>query len=135
MKTNRRLPRPFLAQLFLVAAILGIGADGARAQSSGLNEAVGPDGVVLSPELTPAQKNAIDDAVNQQRVRSSSEGIATTVGAIVPPSAPLRDLPDQVALGIGAGRPLKYAMVEGEIVVVDPISMRVVDVISRGAGP
>jgi hypothetical protein len=51
------------------------------------------------------------------------------------PSAALYDLPDQAALGAEAGGTLKYAMVEGNIVAVDRISMRVVDVIGQEAGP
>jgi hypothetical protein len=53
----------------------------------------------------------------------------------VPPSIDLLDLPDQATVNDPAAALLKYAMVERDIVVVDPLSMRVVDVIRGGANP
>jgi hypothetical protein len=55
------------------------------------------------------------------------------IGAPVPPSVVLQDLPDEVSLGDPPEELLRYAMVENDVVVVDPIRMRVVDVI-RGSG-
>jgi hypothetical protein len=122
------------SMLFLGSLILSIGTGQACAQSSALDETAGPDGIAQSLQLTPVQKSAIYNAVMQQRVHSSSERIATKIGAPVPPSAALYDLPDQAELGADADSTLKYAMVEGEIVVIDPISMRVVDVIGHEPG-
>jgi hypothetical protein len=129
MSTN-----PRLLLLFLAAVILGLSTTDGCAQSAGLDETVGPDGVAPSLQLTPLQRSAVYNAVVQQRLRGSSRGIAAFIGAPVPPSAELRDLPDRAALG-AAGGFLKYAMVADEVVVVDPIRMRVVDVIRNGAGP
>lgn len=130
MTTNRRLP-----PLFLAALIFAFGTTDLCAQSTGLDEAVNPDGVMQSLQLTPMQRSAIYNAVVRQRPRSSSGGIVATIGAPVPPSAALRDLPDGVALGDAEDGLLKYAMVGDEVVVVDPIGMRVVDVIDQGTGP
>ena len=130
MSTN-----PRFSLLFLVALILAVGAGGACAQSPGLDEAVGPDGIATEqPTLTPMQRSAIYNAVMQQRVATSGRGINAAIGAPVPPSVALRDLPDQ-AVDEEDGGLLKYAMVDGNVVVVDPIAMRVVDVIRPGAGP
>jgi hypothetical protein len=128
-----------IASLRLTALILlafFFCAGGACAQSVGLDEAVGPNGA-LAPllALTPLQRSAIYNAVMQQHTASTSREIAATIGAPVPPSAALRDLPDQAALGGDMASLLKYAMVEDDVVVVDPIRMRVVDVIHRGARP
>jgi hypothetical protein len=119
-----RLALPFLAALLYAAA-----ADRAAAQSIGADEAVGPGGSV-TPNLTlaPVQRRAIYNAVVRQRVQASGPPIVAAIGAPVPPSAALRDLPDQAA-GIADGSFLKYAMVENDVVLVDPITMRVVDVI------
>ena len=150
MNTNPRLSLLFLGGLIFGGLILSIGASEARAQSAALDETAGPDGVTQNLQLSPVQKNAIYNAVMQQHMPSSSGRIAATrIGSPVPPSTPLYDLPDQAALGAGLGAgfgaelnpelgadtdtPLKYAMVGGDIVVVDPISMRVVDVIGQGA--
>jgi hypothetical protein len=112
------------------------GACAAAAQTAGADEAIGPNGIVAQKlALTPAQKNAIYNAVVRQKVPSTSRGIAAAVGAPVLPSVPLLDLPSCAALdGTEAGF-LKYAMVEGDVVLVDPIRMRVVDVIHNGATP
>jgi hypothetical protein len=66
-------------------------------------------------------------------VPTSSRGINAVVGSPVLPSVPLFDLPS--AANIEAAGFLKYAMVEDKVVVVDPIRMRVVDVIRSGATP
>jgi hypothetical protein len=130
MSKNPRFPL-----LFLVALILGVGADRACAQSSRLDEAAGPNGIATEQlTLTPAQRRAIYTSVMRQRVATSSRGIAAAIGAPVPPSAELLDLPDQ-AVDEENGGFLKYAMVDGDVVVVDPIAMRVIDVIHPGAGP
>lgn len=130
MSTNPRFPL-----LFLVALILGVRVGRACAQSPGLDEAVGPNGVATQQlTLTPVQRSAIYNAVMRQRVSTSSRGIAAAIGAPVPPSAELLDLPDQAVAEENGGF-LKYAMADGDVVVVDPIAMRVVDVIHPGAGP
>jgi hypothetical protein len=59
--------------------------------------------------------------------------IDPTIGATVSRSVELADLPDQA--GIDDSFVLKYAMVEGDVVVVDPIRMRVVDIIHGSTRP
>ena len=67
--------------------------------------------------------------------QDGDDQFSAAVGAIVPPSLALGNLPDAPTLGGDSDGVLKYATVEGDVVVVDPIGMRVVDVIHRGAGP
>jgi hypothetical protein len=123
MTRNLRLT-PLILSIFLV------GAASAHAQSAGPDEALGPNGAVSAARLTltPTQRSAIYNAVARQRVQGWGRAIVAAIGAPVPPSAALRDLPDQAA-GIADGGFLKYAMVENDVVLVDPIRMRVVDVI------
>jgi hypothetical protein len=123
---------------FFAAASIGLlfGTTGAFAQSAGLDEAVGPHGAVMQKHaLTPGQKNAIYNAVSQQKGRPPADRIAAAVGAPVPPSTELLDLPDQARGGNASSSVLKYAFVENQVVVVDPIAMRVVDVIRGSARP
>ena len=118
-----------LALAFLAALLCGTAAGSAAAQSVGTDEVVGPGGTVTQNlALTAVQRRAIYDAVARQRVQGSERAIVAAIGAPVPPSAALRDLPDQAA-GIADGGFLKYAMVENDVVVVDSVTMRVVDVI------
>lgn len=125
-----------LAGSILVASLLGI--TGAAAQSTGPDESVGSPGSLMQHTiLTPQQRRAIYEAVGRQRLRSADLAIAAVVGAPVPPSLLLHDLPDQPtgnpdqATDDSNVRVLKYAMVADDVVVVDPIAMRVVDVIHR----
>jgi len=128
-----RLRLPGLIVLALLPAITSVAA-----QSFGPDEAIGRSGSVAQRTiLTPQQRRAIYEAVGRQRLRSSELAIAAVVGAPVPPSLLLQDLPDQptgdpdAAADDSNVRLLKYAMVADDVVVVDPIAMRVVDVIHR----
>jgi hypothetical protein len=122
-------------QLFaLVSLAFTLGSGAAAAQSATPEEMLRPDGAITQNfALTAAQKNDISNAIAQQRVRLPAERISAAVGAAVPPSTSLLDLPDQATANDPAAALLKYAMVERDIVVVDPVSMRVVDVIRGDA--
>jgi hypothetical protein len=117
-----------LPLLIFFAFFLSTG--GALAQAVGPDEAVRPNGGVFQNlSLTPTQRNAIYNAIAGRRGRTSAPQIAATIGAPVPPSVALRDLPDPAATDTPEAGLLKYAMVADDVVVVDPIQMRVVDVI------
>jgi hypothetical protein len=106
----------------------------AFAQTIGPDETVGPRGDVgQAVALTPAQKNAVYNAVSRQRVRASQSAIPVAVGAPVPAAVKLADLPDET--GVLAPALLKYAMVQDDVIVVDPVNMRVVDIIRGNAEP
>lgn len=130
MSTNPGLPA------FILFAVL-VGGCGARAQTAGLDEAIGPDGPAAPTiSLTATQRGEIYKAVMQQRVHRSGGTIPAVIGAAVPPSATLRDLPGGIAFAVdGETADLKYATVADNVVVVDPIRMRVVDVIQPGTRP
>jgi hypothetical protein len=113
------------------------GISPADAQALGPNEAHGlPTNVKPNIALTVPQKSAIYGAVLRQRLRSASAAdIPLIVGAPVPRSAPLLALPDEAASDEDAAQFLKYAIVEGNVVLVDSISMRVVDILHGGLAP
>ena len=123
MTPNMRVPP--LAFLVLLSAVCG-----AMAQTASPDEAIEANGgITQSLSLTPAQKSAIYNAVMRQKVPISSRGITAVVGAPVLPSIPLSDLPSSAVMDNPGGGVLKYATVESDVVVVDPIQMRVIDVI------
>jgi Protein of unknown function (DUF1236) len=118
----------------LVVLSVLLGMPNANAQSAGTDEAVTSQGAVIpTVSFTAAQKNAIYNAIVRQRVRAATARIEPTVGAAVPRSVPLAELPGHTGLAESAF--LKYAMVADDVVVVDPIEMRVVDVIHGNVGP
>ena len=100
------------------------------AQTVGADESPGASAAQVA--LSPAQKLAIYAIVFRQRLRTSAANIPLTVGATVPRSTVLLTLPDE-AQGNDLQR-LKYATVDDNVVLVDPTSMRVIDVI-RSFGP
>jgi hypothetical protein len=120
----------------IVAALLAFAATTppATAQAVGADEAA--PAVRLAPHiaLSPAQKRAIYAAISRQRLRTSALDIPLTVGATVSRSAVLLTLPDEARGDDLPGQDLKYATVDNNVVLVDSISMRVVDII-HSAGP
>jgi len=116
-----------------IALTVFLGTANAAAQSVGADEAITSHGAAIQTVgLTPAQKSAIYNAAVRQRVRASSMQIEATVGAPVSRAVPLAELPGQT--GIADVMLLEYAMVADDVVVVDPVRMRVVDVIHSNIG-
>jgi hypothetical protein len=123
---------------FSAAALFGLffGIAPALAQSAAPDEAVQPDGTVRQNlALTAGQRSAIYNIVIRQRAKPHADQIVITVGAPVPPTIDLVDLPDQATANNPSAALFKYAMVHGDVVVVDPVAMRVVDVIGNGVKP
>lgn len=119
----------------MLAAVLALTVrmPSAAAQAVGADEAHGaPARLAPHAALSPAQKRAIYTAVLRQRLRTSAVDIPLTVGATVPRSTVLLALPN-AAQGDDLSV-LKYATVDDNVVIVDPVSMRVIDII-RSAGP
>ncbi len=117
--------------LVVLAMLLGMAS--ATAQSAGADEGITPRGAVTPAiAFTPEQRSAIYNAVLRQRAQPATAQIEPTVGAVVPRSAQLAELPAQT--GIVDADFLKYAMVADDVVVVDPIKMRVIDVIHGNVG-
>jgi hypothetical protein len=129
MRNVVRFPAVALFGLFLSVAP-------ALAQSAGPDEAIQPNGTVRQNlALTAGQRSAIYNIVIRQRAKPHADPMAIAVGAPVPPTIDLVDLPDQATANNPSAALLKYAMVHGDVVVVDPLAMRVVDVIRNGAKP
>jgi hypothetical protein len=123
-----------LSALALFGLIFGITPT--LAQSAGPDEAVQPDGTLRQNlALTAGQRSAIYNIVIRERAKPHADQIAVAVGAPVPPTIALVDLPDQATADNPSAAFLKYAMVHGDVVVVDPVAMRVVDVIRNGTKP
>jgi hypothetical protein len=102
------------------AAAQAVGAD----EAHGATARLGPHSAV-----SPAQKRAIYVAVSRQRLRTPAADIPLTVGATVPRSAVLLTLPDEAQGDDLSVQYLKYATVDDNVVLIDPATMRVIDVI------
>ena len=128
----RNVPR--LSAAVLLGLFFGIAP--ALAQSAGPDEAIQSDGTLRQNlALTAGQRSAIYNIVIRQRAKPHADPMSIAVGAPVPPTIDLVALPDQATADNPSVALLKYAMVHGDVVVVDPVAMRVVDVIRSGAKP
>jgi hypothetical protein len=94
-----------------------------------------PPAVASQLQLTNAQKTAIANAI---RGAGSKPGprinFMTNIGAAVPPSIELYVLPDAALSAVPDAKIVKYTTVQNRIVLVDPTTMRVVDLIPASAG-
>jgi len=82
--------------------------------------------------LTPEQKSAIRAAIQQKGTSvTPSLTFRPVVGELVPPSIELYPLPDNAMAEAPDAKNLKYTMLEDQVVLVDPLTMRIVDTIRR----
>jgi hypothetical protein len=111
-------------------AMLMAHTGGAAAQTVGPDEASTADGAIFPQlALTRDQETAIYNAVINERVKPPAAQVAPAVGAPVPQQVNLPDLPGQDNFAIEGAGVLKYAMLGGEVMVIDPVLMRVVAII------
>ena len=90
----------------------------------------------LKFQLTNAQRATIANAVRRDGGKPASRvGFAASVGAAVPPQIELYILPDAALAAVPDAKIVKYTMVQNQIVLVDPTTMRVVDVIPAPPAP
>jgi len=94
-----------------------------------------PNGTVAPAsnlQLSPEQKTAIFNAIQKADVKARAPArVPATVGAQVPPVIELYVLPDSALATAPEAKGVKYTMVESKVVLVDPTTMRVVEVISQ----
>lgn len=119
-----------------VALIGLIGPASAQLAPGGGNESpsIDPRRGVIAPkaqlELTPEQKAVILDAVRPSSAKVKTPGdVPVSVGAQVPPATELYFLPDKALATAPEAKGVKYTMAQNRVVLVDPTTMRVVDVI------
>jgi hypothetical protein len=123
------------SQLFgtmALAYISSIGLAAAQVNSPGAGGETG-SGATRQPsqiKLAPAQRIAILNAVlrNSAKIAAPSN-FQASLGGQVPPSVELYVLPSDTQLPQAHG--LKYTMVQNQVVLVDPTTMRVVDIIRQ----
>ena len=93
---------------------------------------IGTGAAQVQIQLDAAQRAAIVTAVRDVRIAPPGHSFNVSVGAQVPPSIELNYLPVAALSQAPEARALKYTMVQNQVVLVDPTSMRIVDVIRLG---
>ena len=117
-----------------VAALVGVGGVGIAAAQSGIEESVTAGGVTPKLELTPAQRSAIYQEVRKDKAKVAPSRFATHVGADVPPMIELYALPDDILANNPVTKFYKFTRVDDQVVLVDPVHMRVIAVIGPKGG-
>ncbi|MBI5113758.1 MAG: DUF1236 domain-containing protein [Rhodovulum sp.] len=139
------IPTSGLAVILVAALAIGASATIATAQQAGPGAGqeaaplptmpptggVGPVSAQPAP-LTEAQKAAIARSVREaNRKVTVPPGVQVRVGAELPPSMELYMLPDPTLATIPEAKPYKYTVVEDRVLLVDPTTMKVVEVLPR----
>jgi uncharacterized protein DUF1236 len=106
-------------------AFIGGGVERAAAQSNNIDEAVGAHGVSPKLELTLAQRSAIYQEVHKSNSKVAPSRFATDV----PPMTELYTLPDDILANNPDTKLYKFTRVDDQVVLVDPVKMRVIAVI------
>jgi hypothetical protein len=83
-------------------------------------------------ELSPAQRTTIFRTVTRERVRAAPPaGVEVRLGARVPRSVELYDMPTTVVEEVPTIGRYRYMVVNNEVVLVDPATSEVIEIIRR----
>lgn len=122
------------SSIILVAAISTIGFAAAQ-QTPGTPPAASatqrPATSGGKPELLPAQRTSIYKAVMSGRHTQAPAGISARIGAKLPATVELYDMPESIHSEIPGVREYKYVVVEKQLVLVDPQTNTVVEIIQQ----
>jgi hypothetical protein len=81
--------------------------------------------------LTPQQRQIVYRDIARERVAPAPGTVTYTVGASLPAETRLYTVPDTVAVEVPAVKQYRYMMVNGRVVLVDPVSSEVVAELSE----
>src|SRR5262249_26507890 len=126
--TTRRSRRMItLRSVTLLAALILMSVSGAVAQTPAIDSGAAP-----ALQLSPAQKQTIYQSITAtQKNNPAPTGFRAAVGAEVPETISLAPIPKTLANLIPTTAEYEVAMVEKQVVLVDPRSRRVVAVVAQ----
>src|SRR5258707_764816 len=115
-----------------LASGIGLAAAQVGSPGAGGDPAAGGLSQPSQIKLSPAQKTAILNAVRQDGPKGAAPtNFQASVGGPVPPSIELYTLPSGAVSQSPELRSLKYTMAQNQVVLVDPTTMRVIDIIRQ----
>jgi len=123
--------------MFALVLLAGVGTGGLGASAQiGSTPPTIQDGTIgrgdplATPRLTETQRSAIAAAVRREnKAVEPSVSFVASVGAPVPPVIELYMLPDAILADVPAAKRVKYTVVKNQLVLVDPVTMRVLEII------
>jgi len=117
MKSNLRQGIAVLA--LLTSTGVAIAADAGSTSKDHLN-------------LTSAQQKEIWQSVSKQNMKGTTPtGFRPAVGAVVPGSIQLHAMPGDATKQVPAVRSYEYTMLQNEVLLIDPTSKKIVDIIRQ----
>ncbi|MGO9049141.1 MAG: DUF1236 domain-containing protein [Xanthobacteraceae bacterium] len=133
MKRHFAFPQTGILLAATASVFMAMSGGIAAAQSTGIEEVVDEHGVAPKLELTQAQRNAIYQEVHKDNSKVAPSRFAAHVGADVPPMIELYTLPDDILAANPETKLYKFTKVDDQVVLVDPVKMRVIAVIGPKA--
>jgi Protein of unknown function (DUF1236) len=129
--THVKTPGTFHSFALLCAAVLVLGCPWpgqfALAQVPAVDSGNAP-----ALDLSPQQKQTIYQSISSTQKNSPAPtGFRAAVGVHVPDAIELKPMPQTLAMLIPAARDMEVAMVEKQVVLVDPKTKTVVAVVSQ----
>ncbi|MFL5047371.1 MAG: DUF1236 domain-containing protein [Xanthobacteraceae bacterium] len=82
-------------------------------------------------ELTPAQRTTIYRTVTREQVSTAPPSFAVRPGVRVPQTVELQEIPSTVVQEIPSVRRYRYMVVNNEVVLVDPATSEVIEIIRQ----
>ena len=83
------------------------------------------------PELTVQQRTSMYRSVMSGRHTQAPAGVSVRVGAKIPASVELQDVPESLHAEIPGVREYKYVVVQNQLVLVDPKTNTVLEIIQQ----
>lgn len=82
--------------------------------------------------LTSAQEHVLWQTIGRQSANiTAPAGFIASIGAVVPGSVTLRAMPSNVVSRIPTVEPFRYAILDKQLLIVNPEDKKVVDIITR----
>jgi hypothetical protein len=128
MQTEECVMGPWLGRI-LIALVFACGIAMASAQDS-------PPANTPDLHLTAAQKQTIYQSITNQQDKKSSapDTFRAAVGADVPDTVKLAPMPKTIVDLVPQTKDFAFGLVANQVLIVDPKSRRVVEVITEGSG-
>ena len=104
--------------------------------AAGIAPAAAQTGAMREPsmalQLTPQQRTEINQVVSKNTLRTPPPAnTPVTVGAQIPPVTELYALPESVTTDVPSAKFYRYTIAQSQVLIVDPTTLKVVDVINR----
>ena len=81
--------------------------------------------------LSGAQEQVLWRCVNHKASVSAPQGFSPSIGAVVPRSVALHTMPSTATSIVPTVEPYAYAVIDGQLLLVDPKARTIADVIER----